>query len=107
MRLLLDECVPRPLKRDLVGHQVSTVPEMGWSSKRNSELLGLVRAHRFDAFLTVDQNVSFQQNLQAAGVAVLVVIARTNRVKELRPLVPTILQALETLNPGTVVQVGA
>ena len=66
MRLLLDECVPRPLKRDLVGHQVSTVPDMGWSSKRNSELLGLVRAHRFDAFLTVDQNVSFQQNLQAA-----------------------------------------
>ena|SRR5207249_1509702 len=107
MRLLLDECVPRPLKRDLVGHQVSTVPEMGWSSKRNSELLGLVRAHRFDAFLTVDQNVSFQQNLQAAGVAVLVVIARTNRVKELRPLVSTILQALETLKPGTVVQVGA
>ena len=107
MRLLLDECVPRPLKRDLVGHQVSTVPEMGWSSKRNSELLGLVRAHRFDAFLTVDQNLSFQQNLQAAGVAVLVVIARTNRVKELRPLVPTILQALETLKPGTVVQVGA
>ena len=107
MRLLLDECVPRPLKRDLVGHQVSTVPEMGWSSKRNSELLGLVRAHRFDAFLTVDQNVSFQQNLQAAGVAVLVVIARTNRVKELRPLVSTILQALETLKPGTVMQVGA
>src|SRR5881409_3238457 len=107
MRLLLDECVPRPLKRDLVGHQVSTVAEMGWSSKRNSELLGLVREHRFDAFLTVDQNLSFPQNLQAAGVAVLVVIARTNRVKELRPLVPTILQALGTLKPGTVVQVGA
>ena len=107
MRLLLDECVPRPLKRDLVGHQVSTVAEMGWSSKRNSELLTLVRAQAFDAFLTVDQNLSFQQNLLSAGVAVLVIVARTNRVQELRPLVPAILQAWGTLKPGTVVEVGA
>jgi len=69
MRLLLDECVPRPLKRELTGHQVSTVVEMGWSNKRNGELLTLVRAEGFDAFLTVDQNLTFQQNLQAAGVA--------------------------------------
>jgi hypothetical protein len=57
MRLLLDECVPRPLKRDLVGHQIHTVVELGWSSKRNGELLDLLRAEGFDAFLTVDQNL--------------------------------------------------
>ena len=107
MRLLLDECVPRPLKRDLVGHHIFTVAEMGWSSKRNGELLDLVRAESFDAFLTVDQNLSFQQNLQAAGVAVVLVIARTNRIKELRPLVPAILAALGTLRRGAFVQVGA
>jgi hypothetical protein len=62
MRLLLDECVPRPLKRDLPGHDVHTVVEMGWSSKRNGELLRLMLADRFEAFLTVDQNIEFQQN---------------------------------------------
>ena len=107
MRLLLDECVPRPLKRDLVGHQAFTVVEMGWSSKRNGDLLDLVRTEGFDAFLTVDQNLFFQQNLQAAGVAVVLVIARTNRLKELRPLVPAILVALAGLKRGGFVQVGA
>jgi predicted nuclease of predicted toxin-antitoxin system len=107
MRLLLDECVPRPLKRDLADHQAATVVEMGWSSKRNGELLDLVRSEDFDAFLTVDQNLSFQQNLQSAGVAVVLVIARTNRLKELRPLVPAILAALAGLKRGGFVQVGA
>src|SRR6266545_4500371 len=73
---------------------------MGWSSKRNGELLTLVRAEHFDAFLTVDQSLPFQQNLLSAGVAVLLIVARTNRVKELRPLVPAILEALGSLKPG-------
>jgi len=49
MRLLLDECVPRPLKRDLVGHDVSHVVDMGWSSKRNGELLRLMAVERHSA----------------------------------------------------------
>ncbi|MDO8630669.1 MAG: hypothetical protein Q7R41_09250 [Phycisphaerales bacterium] len=59
MRLLLDECVPRPLKlkRDLVGHDVRHVVDMGWSSKRNGELLHLMVAGGFEALLTVDQNL--------------------------------------------------
>ena len=65
MRLLLDECVPRPLKRDLVGHDVHHVVDMGWSSKRNGELLQLMVADGFDALLTVDQSLEFQQNLGA------------------------------------------
>jgi hypothetical protein len=106
MRLLLDECVPRPLKRDLVAHDVWHVVDMGWSSKRNSELLQLMVAEGFDALLTVDQNLDFQQNLRAAGVGVLVVVGRTNRVKELRPLVPLMLEALARLRPGESSRVG-
>ena len=83
MRLLLDECVPRPLKRELAGHDVSTVLERGWSSKRNAELLRLMLTEGFEGFLTVDQNVPFQQNVAASGIAVLVVVARTNRLKEI------------------------
>ena len=107
MRLLLDECVPRPLKRELPGHEVSTVGEQGWSGKRNSELLKLVLAQGFEGFLTVDQNLEFQQNVAASGIAVVVVVARTNRLKELRPLAPAILDALSRVRKGEVARVGA
>ena len=107
MRLLLDECVPRPLKRELPGHDVRTVGELGWSSKRNSELLALMLAERFEGLLTVDQNLEFQQNVRASGLAVVVVVVRTNRLKELRPMVPAILDALARVRPGELVRVGA
>ncbi len=64
-------------------------------------------AEGFEGFLTVDQNVPFQQNVAASGVAVVVVVARTNRLKELRPLVPGILDALRGVKPGQVIRVGA
>jgi len=106
MRLLLDECVPRPLKHDLAGHDVWTVVEMGWSSKRNSELLSLMLAERFEALLTVDQSIEFQQNVRASGIAVIVVVAPTNRLKELRPLVPQMLAALAKVRAGDLIRVG-
>ena len=106
MLLLLDECVPRPLKRDLVGHDVRHVVDMGWSSKRNGELLRLMVAEHFEALLTVDQNLEFQQNVRALGIGVVVVLAKTNRVKELRPLVPQILAALNRVTAGEFIRVG-
>lgn len=77
----------------------------GWSSKRNGELLRLMLMERFEALLTVDQNLEFQQNVRASGVGVVVVLAKTNRVKELRPLVPRMLQALDRLTPGELIRV--
>jgi len=56
MRVLLDECLPRRLKREIVGYEVVTVPEAGWAGKSNGELLALA-AERFDVFVTVDQNL--------------------------------------------------
>jgi hypothetical protein len=106
MLLLLDECVPRPLKRELVGHDVRHVVDMGWSSKRNGELLRLMVAEGFDALLTVDQNLEFQQNLRASGIGVVLVLAKTNRVKDLRPLLPQILGALNRVTAGELIRVG-
>jgi hypothetical protein len=106
MRLLLDECVPRRLKRDLPGHDVHTVVEMGWSAKRNGVLLRLMLSEKFEGLLTVDQNIEFQQNVRASGIAVVVVIVQKNRLKELRPLVPAIIDALGRVQPGEVVRVG-
>ncbi len=106
MRLLLDECVPRTFKPDLTGHDVWHVADMEWSSKRNGELLRLMIAERFGALLTVDQNLEFQQNVRASGIGVVVVLARTNRLRELRPLTQQILAAIAKLKPGELARVG-
>ena len=95
MRVLLDECLPRRLERELVGHDVKTAPDMGWASKRNGELLALA-VSEFDAFLTADRNLSYQQDVSAFDIAVVVLAARSNRLDDLRPLVPQLLELLPT-----------
>ena len=92
--------------RDLTGHDAHHVVDLGWSSKRNGELLRLMVAEHFEALFTVDRNLPFQQNLRASGIAVVIAVARTNRVKELRPLMPQVLDALRIVKAGEVVSVG-
>jgi predicted nuclease of predicted toxin-antitoxin system len=105
VRILLDECLPKRLKGDLDGHDARTVPEMGWASKRNGELLALAE-QTFDVFLTVDRNLSFQNDVHRFTIAVVVLYARGNKLSQLRPLVPDLLAALSTVAPGQVVPVG-
>src|SRR5438046_1504532 len=100
MRILLDECVPRRLRREFPDHEVHTVPEMGWSGKKNGELLQLMLPENFEVFLTVDQNLRYQQNLRTAHIAVVVLVAPSNRLADLLPLMPSILAALGTIQPG-------
>lgn len=79
MRILLDECIDRRLTKDIVGHEVKTVPQMGWATIKNGELLALAE-DEFDVFLTVDRNLSFQQNLPKFNLAVIVLCAPSNRL---------------------------
>jgi predicted nuclease of predicted toxin-antitoxin system len=74
VKILLDECVDQRLAEDFAGHDMHTVRQMGWNSKQNGELLTLA-ADCFDAFITTDRNLSFQQNLQQFNIAVVVLIA--------------------------------
>lgn len=104
VRILLDECLPRRLKRGLLDHEVRTVPEMGWASKRNGDLLSLAEG-RFDAFVTVDRNLSFQQDVNRFNIAIVVLVANGNKESDLRPLVPRLLEALTTAVPGQVIRV--
>ena len=106
MRVLLDECVDWRLSRDIGGHDVKTARQIGWSAIRNGELLALASA-QFDVFVTVDRNLAFQQNLLSVSVAVIVLRARTNRLADLRPLVPQLLQAITSAAPGPVTTVEA
>jgi predicted nuclease of predicted toxin-antitoxin system len=104
LRILLDESLPRPLARLLPEHDVRTVAVMGWVGKRNGELLQLAAAD-FDALLTADQNLEHQQNLGTLPIAVIVLVAPTNRIESLRPLIPALLQSLQTLAPRQLVHV--
>jgi len=77
VRIPLDECVDWRLGRDIVGHEVKTARQMGWATIKNSELLALA-AREFDVFVTVDRNLSAQQNLAAFAIAVVVLHARSS-----------------------------
>jgi hypothetical protein len=79
---------------------------MGWSTKRNGELVASA-ASEFDVFVTVDRNLSFQQNLPAFSIAGVVLRAKTNRLSDLRLLVPDLLAAIPRAKPGAVTCDGA
>lgn len=81
MRILLDECAPRPLKRELVDYKIRTVVEMGWSGKKNGELLRLMNQEGFTILLTTDQNLRYL-------------------------LMPDVCSVLTTISPGQVIEVG-
>ena len=101
MKILLDECVPRRLAAPLDGHDVQTVPQVGWAGIKNGKLLKLTEAE-FDVFITVDRNLSFQQDLTGLRLAVIVLGAQSNRFEDLLPLVPQIVAALATICGGEV-----
>jgi predicted nuclease of predicted toxin-antitoxin system len=105
MRILLDESLPQELQDELPDHNVATVRESGWSGLKNGELLRHA-ADRFDVLRTADQNLQFQQNLQKLPIAVLVLVAASNRLAALRPLIPELLSALSTLKPRALVRIG-
>ncbi len=99
MRVLLDECVDWRLARHLAGHNVKTARQMGWTTIKNGELLALA-SQAFDVFVTVDRNLSFQQNLGNLPIAVVVLAARTNRLADLISAVPDLLAAIASAKPG-------
>jgi hypothetical protein len=105
--VLLDECVDRRLAREIIGHDVTTAPEAGWAGVTSGVLLGRAVQQRFDAFITVDRNLPFQQDLSRFSIAVLVLRARSNRLTDLRGLIAQLLQALPVAKRGEVTWVGA
>lgn len=105
MKLLLDECIDWRLSRSIAGHETRTARQMGWSSIKNGELLALAEKE-FDVFITVDRNLSFQQNLTGFSIAVIVLRSRSNRLADLQRLIPALMERLSTARPGMVTFVG-
>ena len=105
MRILLDECVPRRFRRQLQGHEVRTVPEMGWASFENGVLLAEASG-KFEVLVTTDQRLNYEQNVSSFQIAVVVLVAQRNKLEFLVPLVPELVKVLGEIKPGEVHRVG-
>ena len=100
MRVLLDEQLPRRLVRELTGHDVRTVQQQGWAGFQNGEILRRAADEGFQVFLTGDRNLQFQQNLVRARIDVVILVAPSNKIEDLLPLVPRALEAINASKPG-------
>ena len=107
LRVLIDESPPHELVAAIEGHEARTVQQEGWSSVSNGELLRRAAQSGFQVFITPDRNLQYQQNIPQAGVAVVVLRARSNRIEDLLPLVSKLLLMFGELKTGTVTQLGA
>jgi len=105
MKLLIDECLPRGLKRLFSEYECRTVQEMGWSGKQNGALL-LLAEKEFDVLVTVDQGMEYEQNIANRKIGLLVLGARSNQIEDLTPVIPAALAALRDIEPGQVIRVG-
>lgn len=106
MRVLIDECVPRRFKKHLSDHECHTVPEAGYSGKKNGELLLLAEKDGFDAFLTIDRGMQYQWKPAEHSIAVVLVRVKSSRLSDLLPHVPHILTTLQSIRAGEFVTIG-
>ena len=106
MLILLDEDLPRRLRRQFPAHQVRTVQQQGWDGVANGELLRRAAAAGFEILLTADQNLIYQQNLVGSAIRIIVLVARSNTVEDLVPLIPSVIAAIREVKPGEVRRVG-
>lgn len=99
MRILVDECVDWRIVRDLPGHYVRTVKQLGWEHTKDGALLALA-ANQFDVFLTVDKDLPGEQHIPSLNIAVVVLRGRTTRLVDLRALLEPLHEALAHARPG-------
>jgi predicted nuclease of predicted toxin-antitoxin system len=102
--VLLDHCVPKPLKNALTGFTVRHTSELRWHELEDDDLLKAAEA-QFDVLVTTDQNMRYQQNLSQFNIGVIVLVAFSNRLESLLPLVPDLLTKLRRIKPGELIEI--
>ena len=96
--------MPKRLMRLFSEHEVKTAYQMGWAAMKNGELLKAVE-NDFEVFVTVDQNLRYQQNLASSPLRFIILIAANNQYESLAPLIPQVNSALISLEPGDVIEI--
>jgi len=107
VRILLDENLNWRLEQFLPGHEIKSVPRIGWAGLKNGKLLARAAAENFEVLLTMDGSMASQQNLSKIKLAIVALRAPSNRLADTSPLMPKVLALLPTLKPGKVVKVSA
>ena len=105
MRILIDECIDERLRHEFPAHDCQTARYAKLAGLKNGDLLTAAEAAGFDAIITIDQSIPFQQNLSGRTIAVLILCAPTNRLTDLRKIVPAAVAALASIRPGEVANV--
>ena len=100
MRVLLDEQLPRHLAREIAGQDVSTVQQRGWAGLKNGDLLRVAADAGFQILVTADRNLQFQQNLAQSQLGIILLVAPSNALEDLLPLVPNLCSAIPKSRPG-------
>ena len=102
MKILIDECLPKRLRKLLDEFEVRTVSEMGWRSLKNGKLLEAASENNFDVFLTVDKKLEFQQNLKSFNISVVIFDVFRNKLEVISPLIPKLKELLPSLSKRTI-----
>ena len=105
MLVLLDESLPRQLALEFSEFECRTVRQQKWTGFSNGELLRKAESEGFNVFVTADQNLQYQQNLSNSNLGIIVVAARSNRINDLKPLVPKIKESIKTVKQGQTMRV--
>lgn len=106
IRILIDENLPRKLKfRFTDKYEILAVGDLGWNSKKNGELLGLIETSNFNYFLTADQNIEYQQNLNSINFSLIILEVNNNRYELLLPLIPKIIEAIESDSTSKLIRI--
>ena len=107
MKLLLDENIPHQLRLEIPGHDVFTATFMGWSGIENGKLLAVAAKHGFDAVLTTDRGMEYEQDTANLPLSVIVARVASNALEDIRPLIPKVLVVLKGLKQHSLVKVQA
>lgn len=107
MKVLLDECVPRKLRQHFGQHECHAVPDLGWSGEKNGELLTLAEQNAFEAFVTIDQGIEYEQNIVGRRFGIVVLKAKSSRYSDLIKCVPEMLRAISTIQPGQLIHISS
>jgi predicted nuclease of predicted toxin-antitoxin system len=106
MKLLFDECIPRRFKESFPHHDCRTTSEVGWTGKKNGELLALAEQAGFEVLLTIDRGMEYQQNLKRRNIAIILIRTKSSRLADLLPLIPEILNCFSSIKAGDLTKVG-
>jgi hypothetical protein len=105
MRVLIDECIDERFRNYFPSHHCQTARYAGLAGLQKGELLTAAERANFDVFLTADQGIEYEQNLNGRTIAIIIFRTKSNRLKDLLPHVPACLAHMESIQRGQIIRI--